>query len=364
MLEMRSAVLVRLNGSAQQVSSRAGWGIARSTTRRHQVARLRLCRRTAVTPGGSSGGTDDSDSTDAFEAAGAPPAWRERLQPGVQWKVQWQVGAGAAPSSTSASPAVGGAPGSPQPPAADSGPECSSGANSGGPNTDFKSSFKWTRFDRGSAVRAAALADSGWDEATFETRLTDLAAVLPDLRRRLPELPLAVLLAALRNPRAAAAQVVTLKAALPGLDVGALMLCHPPFMDPDAWPPARLAAGAAHAAAVLGGQVAAEGVLQWYPPLLDPELLDGSVAQLRRLVPQLVNRHLPPVGMAAATNTEAALDEQLGGKGQPRGTPAGARSRNEPDSKELVHLLGIVMKRAAGEEGGERGPAPWWEAPF
>ncbi|KAG2441980.1 hypothetical protein HYH02_009773 [Chlamydomonas schloesseri] len=323
--------------------------------------------------GGDGGGVGDGgNAADEADTPSLSPAWRERLPAGLEWKVQWQFGSAAGSASPGPTPPASGASGKAPPPAA------AAGTGTGLPSAAAPDSFKWTRFDRGAAVRAAALSDSGWDTATFDSRLDDLAALLPDLRRRLPALPPAALLAALRDPRGVAAAVVTLKGELPGLDVSALLLCHPPFLDPTVWPPGRLAAGAAHAAAVLGGRAAAEAVLQWYPPLLDPQLLDGSLAQLRRLVPHLVARCLPPppppgLGLptgssmaSPSTEEDAGAQAQQqgsyggGGAGQPHGP--GLRGRKEPDAKELVHLLGIVMKSTAGpEEAAEGGPAAWWE---
>jgi hypothetical protein len=209
----------------------------------------------------------------------------------------------------------------------------------------------WTAFDRSAAVRDAARAALGWDEATFAAALANLAALLPDLPSRLPRLPPPVLAAALAGgPTVTAARLVALKGALPGTNVGALLLAHPPLLHPGEWPSERLLAGVAHAERTLGGRAAAEEVLQWYPPLLDPALLDAAVAQLRRLVPRLAEQLLPPQGPAGDAAVGGSSGDGAGAGaasaspgGQGGGAPQGVRA--EPgQASPLVHLLGIGLK--------------------
>ncbi|GIL60667.1 hypothetical protein Vafri_15205 [Volvox africanus] len=204
--------------------------------------------------------------------------------------------------------------------------------------------LSWTPFDRTESVRLAALEASGWDHELFNSRFADLAAVLPDLPRVLPSLTPVQLVAAMSDTHAMAAKVVLLKAALPSTNVGMLLLLHPPFLDP-AYGAERLLGGVEHASRVLGGLAVAEEVLQWYPPLMDPMVLDASVAQLRRLVPHLARNCLPGLGRASG------MPNSGGG-----GTGGG-------DARQLVHLLGIVMQREGmgvkDGEGGSNGSL-WW----
>ncbi|EFJ42067.1 hypothetical protein VOLCADRAFT_121584 [Volvox carteri f. nagariensis] len=155
--------------------------------------------------------------------------------------------------------------------------------------------ISWTPFNRADSVRLAALEASGWGQELFDARFADLTAVLPDLPRVLSSLLPAQLLAAMSDTHATAAKVILLKAALPSTNVGMLLLLHPPFLDP-AYGAERLLAGVEHASRVLGGAAVAEEVIQWYPPLMDPTVLDASVAQLRRLVPHLARNCLPASG--------------------------------------------------------------------
>ncbi|KAG2496789.1 hypothetical protein HYH03_005197 [Edaphochlamys debaryana] len=195
----------------------------------------------------------------------------------------------------------------------------------------------WTPFDRADAVRAAALEASGWSAADFDDRFAVLSALLPDLPSVLADLPPATLAGAMRDPRLLAAKVVTLKSALPSTNVGMLLLLHAPLLEPTVRPE-HLLAGVEHAADVLGGHEVAEEVLQWYPPLLDPKTLDDSIAQVRRLVPQLSKRCLPP---PRGSNAPFAGGQGVGGG----------------DARQLVHLLGIVMKSSGGSQ--ER---MWWDS--
>ncbi|GIL83526.1 hypothetical protein Vretimale_10345 [Volvox reticuliferus] len=204
--------------------------------------------------------------------------------------------------------------------------------------------LSWTPFDRTESVRLAALEVSGWDPELFNSRFADLAAVLPDLPRVLPSLTPVQLVAAMSDTHAMAAKVVLLKATLPSTNVGMLLLLHPPFLDP-AYGAEQLLAGVEHASQVLGGLAVAEEVIQWYPPLMDPMVLDASVAQLRRLVPHLARNCLPGLGRAS---------------GPPN---AGVGGTGSGDARQLVHLLGIVMQREGmgvkDAEGDNQGSL-WW----
>ncbi|GFR51922.1 hypothetical protein Agub_g14407 [Astrephomene gubernaculifera] len=202
--------------------------------------------------------------------------------------------------------------------------------------------------DPGAAILTAAVDLSRWDRAVFDARFSDLVAILPDLPRVLPSLPPAHLLAAMSDPRTIADKVVALKAVLPSVNVGMLLLSYPPALDP-LYGVDKLMAGVTHADRVLGGRAVVAEVLQWYPPLIDPAVLDTSVAELRRLVPQLARRCLPSAG---------------GGHGS-RGGSMGA-AVGGGDARQLVHLLGIVMQteggsaRAGEQSGGNGSGTVWW----
>ncbi|KXZ43672.1 hypothetical protein GPECTOR_83g284 [Gonium pectorale] len=258
----------------------------------------------------------------------------------LPWKVQWQLPSAAAPPGDGALVSVvyeqGSQPQQPVEVAAAAAPQ-----------------FGWTPFDRAASVRASALEASGWDPEEFDDRYADLTAVLPDLPSVLTSLSPAQLLGALADPRVAASKVVALKEALPNTNVGMLLTLHPPFLDA-ALPAEQLLAGVEHARRVLGGRAVAEEVLQWYPPLMDPEVLDASIAQLKRLVPQLARQCLPSE-RAGWAGTGAAFARQ-----GPKGGVAGSDG-SKGDARQLVHLLGIVMK-SEGTGGGpeEDGSSLWW----
>ncbi len=173
-------------------------------------------------------------------------------------------------------------------------------------------SWSWSVVDRGALVKQAALERSGWEEEDFQQRYAELVALLPDLPHALPRVGPKRLLAAMSDLHATAGRLILLKGQLPETNVGAVLLLHPRLLT---WSQQELMTGVGYARRVLGGARVAEEVLQWYPALLEPAVLDGAMRELRRLVPHLLKRG--------------------------------------PDPRELVHLLGIVM--AQGGAGAGRG---------
>ncbi|GLC40079.1 hypothetical protein PLESTB_000627400 [Pleodorina starrii] len=289
--------------------------------------RHRLAASSTPSPSGGNGGVPATNIATATTTA-TTAMTQYTAGSALPWKVQWQLQVSATTVQVV---------------------EPSASASSSG-STDFQQQqqqqqLSWTPFDRAESVRRAALEASGWEPELFNARLADLAAVLPDLPRVLPSLSPALLVAAMSDTHAMAAKVVRLKTALPSTNVGMLLLLHPPFLDP-AVGPERLLAGVEHAGRVLGGAAVAEEVLQWYPPLMDPDVLDASIAQLKRLVPHLARSCLPSAAAAASG-----------------GRPSGPGSSGGGDARQLVHLLGIVMQReGSGLKGPEEdaGGALWW----
>ncbi|PNH11061.1 hypothetical protein TSOC_002156, partial [Tetrabaena socialis] len=277
-----------------------------NSNRMRQQKEAEAVRQTA-SPSGAPGGAAGEPGSPAA-APGAPPPAAAPLP----WRVEWQLrGTATAAATAAATP----------PPQADRGRQPGPSSPRPPPPPPLQpppaTQLSWTVFDRGASVRAAALAAAGWAPADFDARFADLAALLPDLPRALPSLAPAQLLAALADPEAVGTKIVTLKAALPGTNVGVLLLMHPALLEA-ACAPGALAEGVEHAARVLGGRAVAEEVLQWYPPLIEPGVLDGAVAQLRRLVPRLAERCLPPspgAGAGARAAVKGGAEAGQGGGG-------------------------------------------------
>lgn len=200
-------------------------------------------------------------------AAAGPPLPGAGAPGGVPWVVQWQSGGGAAAAQAQA----------------------------------------WTPFDRGAAAKQRAREEGGWSAAEFESRFADLLAVLPDLPRALHRIQPPVLAAALADAAGTGTKLIRLKAALPQTNVGMMLLLHPPLLAADA---DAILAGLAELQAVLGCESLAEETVQFYPSLLQADILARALAELRRLLPQLLRS-------------------------------AGPRSRD------IVHAFGVVLKSQA-----------------
>lgn len=147
-------------------------------------------------------------------------------------------------------------------------------------------STTWSAVDRAELASRVAQGLSGLDAGEWRRRMDEVASVLPDLKRAVHAIKPEYLadLVAKQGADALAAKLITLKAALPRTNVGMLLLVHPPLL---ALGSEELLAGLRHAQARLGEDVA-EGVVQWYPALMRPEVLDSALAELQRLVPHLL----------------------------------------------------------------------------
>lgn len=144
----------------------------------------------------------------------------------------------------------------------------------------------WTAYDKGSLVQHLAQQLSGLDEQEWKGRMDEVLSVLPDLQRAMHALKpdIVVSVVSTQGAGAIAQKMIELKAEMRNTNVGMLLLLHPPLL---VMPAAELISGYHNAQKVLGQEVA-EGVLQFYPALIRPEVLASALSELRRLVPHLM----------------------------------------------------------------------------
>jgi hypothetical protein len=146
-----------------------------------------------------------------------------------------------------------------------------------------RTDFLWNDGLKARLIVRAAAAEAGLGEEAMADALRRLAILLPDLVPRLPSLKPALLAALASDLDRVAANLVGLRAALPGADVAALVTAEPRLALEAQ--PAAVARAADELAALLPPGTDVAGLITAFPAYLDVEGVRAALAEAARVAP-------------------------------------------------------------------------------